>query len=364
MFNKQFLLLIFLAAFSLQAQDTKPFTLDFNYYYGSILEHNKDISSLITDHPDGFILGYSRRTFGHDDWSARYNYPDYGFSMVYEDFKNPYLGENIGVYGHFNFYLLKRRLMARIGQGVAVASNPYDVDDNFRNLAFGSRLLSSTYLMFNFKQPRIIDRFGLQMGLSVVHFSNANVKAPNVSTNTLTVNVGVNYEFDEGQLPAYKPKDTTSYSEPIHGNFVLRGGINESDFIGLGQYPFFVFSAFADKRISHKSTLQVGADFFLAYFLKEQIRYESIAFGNQFNVTGDEDWKRLGVFVGHELRFNKNALLTQAGYYAYYDYKFEGRVYFRVGLKRYFSKHIFGAVTLKSHGAKAEAVEFGIGYRL
>ena len=52
------------------------------------------------------------------------------------------------------------------------------------------------------------------------------------------------------------------------------------------------------------------------------------------------------------------------GYYVYYPYDFEGRVYNRIGLKRYFGDKVFGAITLKSHGAKAEAVEFGIGVRL
>jgi hypothetical protein len=55
---------------------------------------------------------------------------------------------------------------------------------------------------------------------------------------------------------------------------------------------------------------------------------------------------------------------TQLGYYIYYPYDFEGRIYNRIGLKRYFGDKIFGAITLKSHGAKAEGVEFGIGVRL
>ncbi|MDX1701735.1 MAG: hypothetical protein R3250_14000, partial [Melioribacteraceae bacterium] len=82
------------------------------------------------------------------------------------------------------------------------------------------------------------------------------------------------------------------------------------------------------------------------------------------NVKGDEDYRRIGIVAGHELFINRLSLLTQLGYYAYYPYEFEGRTYFRVGLKRYFGEKLFGAVTLKSHGAKAEAVEFGIGIRL
>ncbi|MFK7814159.1 MAG: acyloxyacyl hydrolase, partial [Maribacter sp.] len=48
----------------------------------------------------------------------------------------------------------------------------------------------------------------------------------------------------------------------------------------------------------------------------------------------------------------------------YYPFDFEGKVYNRMGLKRYFGDKWFGEISLKSHGAAAEAVEFGIGIRL
>ena len=347
-----------------QEAEVKPYNFHVNYTYGSILEHNKDVSHLITGHPTGVILSYNRMTYGFNEWEARYNYPDYGFSFVAQDQKNPNLGENYGLYGHFNFYALNRHLMVRIAQGVAFTTKPFDIDKNFRNNAYGSTLLSSTYIMVNYKQPNIIDRIGLQTGISLIHYSNANVRAPNASTNSFTFNIGLNYQLDSEELPDYIPKIKSRYTEPIKWNLVLRTGVNESDFIGLGQESFLIVSSFLDKRISHKSSLQVGADLFLSPFLKDQIEYESIAFASQYGTTGDEDWKRVGVFVGHELHFNKNAFVTQFGYYAYYDYDFEGRVYFRGGLKRYFNDNIFGAITLKSHGAKAEAVEFGIGIRL
>ena len=54
----------------------------------------------------------------------------------------------------------------------------------------------------------------------------------------------------------------TSYS--IHYtklyDFVFRSGINESDVVGSGQFPFYVVSAYADKRFNQKSALQLGAD--------------------------------------------------------------------------------------------------------
>ena len=102
---------------------------------------------------------------------------------------------------------------------------------------------------------------------------------------------------------------------------------------------------------------------FFSQFLKELIYNQSLAFPDTW-VTGEEDCKRVGLFVGHELFINRLSLITQLGYYVYYPYDFEGRTYFRLGLKWYIYKSMFAAISLKSHGAKAEAVEFGIGVRL
>lgn len=358
------LFVLFLIYFPIKAQESpkKPFDIDVSFFYGNIAEHSKDISHLITEHPKGLILSYNRKTYGLNEWERRYNYPDWGFSFIYQDFGNEIVGKNYGLYGHYNFYFLKRKLLFRVGQGIAYNTNPFDIDTNKKNNAFGSHILSATYLLLNYKQ-QLFDQLHIQGGFTLTHFSNANVRAPNSSLNTIAANIGLTYTPNNQKVPDYITSEKTKYSEPITFNFVLRGGVNQSDRLGLGQHPFFVASAFADKRISHKSTLQVGVDAFFARFLKDQIEFEAIAFP-QLGTQGDEDWKRVGVFIGHELRFGRIAFVSQLGYYVYYPYDFEGRVYERVGLKRYFGKHFFGAVTVKAHGAKAEAVEFGIGYRL
>ncbi|SDR66410.1 Lipid A 3-O-deacylase (PagL) [Formosa sp. Hel1_31_208] len=359
-----YLFCFFYLLVSAQDEDPKRFSIDANIFYGTILEHNPDISHLITEHPTGFILAYNRKTYGFNDWESRFNYPDWGFSMVYQNMANETLGENYGLYAHYNFYFLKRNLNLRIGQGVAYTTNPYDKVSNFRNSAYGSDLLSTTYLMFNYKKENIFKGFGLQAGISLIHYSNANFRAPNTSTNTFAFNIGTNYVFDSENEPEYMAStETKKYTEKIKYNFVFRTGVNESDVIGLGQHPFFIFSAYADKRLNRKSAIQVGTDVFFSKFLEELIYFYSVAFP-ELNVSGDEDWKRVGIFVGHELFINKMSIITQLGYYIYYPYDFEGQVYNRVGMKRYFGDTFFGAITLKSHGAKAEAVEFGIGVRL
>ena len=354
-------------AFLCTAQDgktPKKYVLDVSQFNGSILLHNPDISHLITEHPSGFILGWNRKRFGKQDWEADFGYPDSGFTFIYQDMKNPILGEHFGVYAHYNFYFFKRNLQFRIGQGIAYNTDPYDKNTNFRNNAYGSHLLSSTMVMLNYHKENLIAGFGFKAGLSLIHYSNANFKAPNTSTNTAALNFGVTYDLNRDVVHEFKnPGEREKVTEPLRYNLALRGGVNESDVINSGRYGFWIFSAYADKRLGRKSAIQLGADMFFSNFLKELIRFQSIAFP-EMNVASDTDFKRAGLFLGHELFINKMSLVTQLGYYVYYPFDFEGRVYNRIGLKRYFGDTIFGAVTLKSHGAAAEAVEFGIGVRL
>ncbi len=363
------LLSIFFLSFSVCfSQDkegvSKKYTLDISQYYGSVLLHNTDISHLISNHPAGLILAYNRKTYGDEEWQEEFNYPDLGGSFVYQNMNNTTLGHNFGLYAHYNFYLLKRAIQFRIGQGIAYNTNPYDKNENFRNNAYGSHFMSSTYLMLNYHKANVFKGLGFKAGISLIHYSNANFKAPNTSTNTFALNAGMIYDLDGGKTHDYiKSGPREKIIEPIRYNLALRFGLNESDVIDSGQYPFYIASVYADKRLGRKSAIQFGADIYFSNFLKELIRFQSISFPEN-GVSVDDDYKRIGLFVGHELFINKMSVITQLGYYVYYPFDFEGQLYNRVGVKRYFGNKVFGAITLKSHGAKAEAVEFGIGVRL
>lgn len=362
---KRFLFSVFCLIPCIVLSQEKPTnsSFDLSYFHGNIANHNDDILHLIQGHPSGFIFSWNRKTFGNEEWEQRYGYPDYGVSFAYQDLKNEILGHNFSIYAHYNFYFFKRHLMFRIGQGIGYTTNPYDKEENFRNNAFGTHFLSSTYLMLNYRKERLFDKFGIQAGLSLIHYSNANIKAPNASINSIAFNVGVTYNLDEEDQDYIYTITKEKFTQPIKFNFVFRSGLNESDVVGSGQFPFYILSAYADKRLSHKSAVQFGIDGFFSKFLKELIYYQSISFPEE-NVSGEEDYKRVGVFAGHELFINRFSIVTQFGYYVYYPFDFEGRTYLRVGLKRYFGEKWFGALTLKSHGAKAEAVEFGVGIRL
>lgn len=360
-------MLFFMIAVKGLSQDEKKdiFSFGAGYFYGNIYEHNPDISHLIKGHPTGLFLMFNKKTFGLKEWEKKYNYPDWGLSLSYQNLKNTVLGDNYSMYGHYSFYFLKRNLQLSLGTGIAFNTNPYNEDFNFSNNAYGSKILSSSFIKINYIKENSWNGLGFQVGILFLHYSNGNVKAPNTSTNSLLLNAGLNYQLDYKSTPTYHTeKDGVNYSEKVKFNFVYRFGWNQSDLIGSDTYPLYVFSAFADKRLNYYSTLQFGADVFISKYLEEFIKYRAIAYP-EFELSGDEDYKRVGVFIGHELRINRNAISSQIGYYAYYPYEFSERIYLRFGLKRYlYRDKLFAVISLKSHFAQAEAIEFGFGLRL
>jgi hypothetical protein len=112
-----------------------------------------------------------------------------------------------------------------------------------------------------------------------------------------------------------------------------------------------------DKKINYKSTISTGIDFFDSKFLKNYIDEDT----PQPQITNT---KRIGIFVGHDLKVNKINAITQIGYHIYYPKKYVSRVYERVGFNHFFNKHIFTELTLKINLFRAEMLEFGLGYQL
>jgi len=357
-----FLLLCFTL---LNAQKNKPqYTTEFNYYYGSILPHSKGILHLITDHPEGFMLVVNRKTFGDKEWESRLNYPDFGATIHYQNNKNQELGDLFGLFAHYNFYFLKRNLQLRIGQGIAFNTNPYDKEKNYRNYAFSTRWMPSTFFMLNFQRENLWEGWGIRAGVFLIHHSNGTIKSPNTSINTVGANIGLNYVFDHRNERTHLPKEENEEksAETIHYNLFFRSGVQESRIIGTGQYPFYTFSVFADKKISRTSAFQLGLDVFLAIMLKHEIEMKSITFP-ELGIDPGTDYKRAGLFAGYEFSLDRLSAEMQFGYYIYDDYKAFNNVYQRFGVKYRFYKNFYIGTGLKTHYSKAEAMEFSVGTR-
>lgn len=362
---KKLYFLVILFSATLFAQENKETNaVDVIYLRGNVLPHTDDLFHLVTGHPEGVMINFSRQTHGSKEWHKVYGYPDYGAYFLYQDFKNEFLGKNYAVGMHYDFYFLNRNLVFKLAQGIAMTTNPQNKETNSKNSAFGSKILANTNFGFTYQKDYIVDNFGLHAGILFTHFSNGRIKAPNSGVNTYSLNLGVNYNFSEKVKKEVDsiPVDLT-FKEPIKYNIVLRTGINESPIVNSGQHPFYHIGFYADKRLNRKSAIQLGAELFLTNSFKDFIKYQSVAYPD-LNLDPNTDYKRVGVFVGHELFINKISLEAQLGVYVYQPYKYNIPIYDRVGMKYYFNKTTFTGLSIKTHGFLAEAMEFVIGVRL
>ncbi|MBF02740.1 MAG: deacylase [Flavobacterium sp.] len=350
-----------------QNQEKANTYFDVHFFRGNIYKHKDEVSHLISGHPNGFLLSYNWKTNGNKEWHQAYNYPDYGISFHYIDFKNNYLGHNFALGIHYNFYFLKRNLMFRVSQGIGMTSHPYDKETNNKNIAFGTKLMDNTYFLLQYKKENIIEGVGLQTGFLLDHFSNGRIKSPNIGLNTIAFNFGINYNFAEQQeIKRDSLPSKSNFVEPIRYNIALRTGVSEGPIPDLGQRQFFHLGLYVDKRLGRKSALQAGTDIFFSQYLKDYIQFVSVAFPKDHKNYTDPntDYKRIGLFVGHELFINKLSIETQLGYYVYKPFHYEDNIYQRVGLKYYLYKNCFTGIGLKTHRGRAEAVEATLGIRL
>jgi len=225
--------------------------------------------------------------------------------------------------------------------------------------------MDNNYFLLQYKKENIIDRIGFQAGFMLTHFSNGRFKAPNSGINTIAFNVGLNYNLNDTKefiVDSLPPKQF--YKERIKYNIAFRTGVSEGPVPGLGQRQFYHIGLYADKRIGRKSALQLGTDVFFSRYLKDYIEFSSVAFPDKPPVDPNTDYKRIGLFVGHELFINKLSIEAQVGYYVYKPFDYEIDIYQRLGAKYYIYKNIFTGVGLKTHGGRAEAIEATLGIRL
>lgn len=337
--------------------------LGVDVFKGFIFEHKPQIAHLITDHPIGFRITLDRRSYGASAWEERYNFPDAGMTFTYVDYRNKSLGKTLSLIPHFNFYITrnkrsKNQFKYKTGIGIAYNTEKYDRVYNNKNNVLSTAI--SIGVLFELAyQRKISERLFLNTHLSFTHFSNGAIKKPNSGINVVSSNVGLSYLIR--YTPTHYDFDHPEFSDEIGLGYTvaLASGIHEYSSIGTGQRPFFVLSALADKRINYKSAFGIGLEWFASLALKNDISGQM-----RHSFEHEPDWHRIGLALSHELFINKLSIITQAGYYLHDELNYYGKIYFRVGLRKYFNDKIYGSFSIKSHAARAEAAEFGLGWRI
>ncbi len=342
-------------SFSLLSAQKKvyPYSIDFNYHLGRVFLYGDNFVGS-KGGANTFVLAFNKQTLGNREWERTYNYPNYGLSLVCQKNNQSFLGNVYSLMFHYTHYFFERRLAMKIADGLSFATKPFDLNDNPDNVFITSTLSNGFLFSLQWKEENLWRGLGWQAGLSFTHYSNGKIKLENKGLNTWFGHIGLNYSLGEEQKGFIAKGICEELDKSLHYNFVARGGVNENT-SRTGYDKLYTLSFYVDKRVNKKSRIQFGCDYFASDFLK----HELIASGR-----GDYSSKRVGLFFGHDLVFNKFSIPIQVGYYVYNPTNYKKAIYQRVGAMYLFNKHLFMSLAVKVHLGSAEALEYGLGLRL
>lgn len=339
--------------------------VQFTSHYGFIIPHREEIKNLIQGHSFGvnaeMFLHYKQEKFWHRAWSG----PHQTWTITYLNTGNP---KQLG--SHFSFlhqlYLpLQRSASDRkmkqhiaLGIGLGYSSKVWNQFDNYQAPVLSSHLntaLSMQYSLQCFKSKRS----AISMGLRLAHFSNGSLKTPNLGTNNLSLFVATEWIGKQHNSADLKDSGQDIMQSDFF-QFRITGGycFGLKEILPPGEKKYFVsgLNLGFDSRMNSKSSLSCGTDLMrntsLSVLLKEK----------SDTTISDNALIQLGGTLGYVMHFNRFELRFQQGLYIIDRYKGDGLLYQRVGLRFYISDHAWIAVMLKTHFAKADYGEYGIGY--
>jgi hypothetical protein len=239
-----------------------------------------------------------------------------------------------------------------LGIGLGYSTQRWDLESNHQAPMLGSRLNAA--ISFQYSLRLLAFSFGeFRAGFRVLHFSNGAFQLPNLGTNNAGVFLSYSTAKYAHPIQQVIPKPMIErYSMSVG----IASGLKEILPPNGRKYLATVFSVLGEKRVSYKSGLGIGLD---------ALRDESSAYlFEQRNGIMPESSKSLqiGGLVSYSLYFDRLALKVQQGFYIRDELRLNGALYHRVGLRYAITRNIFAQLALKTHFAKADFGEVGVGY--
>jgi hypothetical protein len=365
--KSRYFLLIFFTTFSLMRDyafalpnpsDSVKFIAEAKLHYGFVISHHKTMQHLTTGHFPAFEINFGKQTHGEKSWQSLYNYPVMGIAYWYAGLADPeVLGSAHALYPYLNFHLYEKRcfeLNFRFGAGLGYLTRKFDRLENYKDIAIGSHVNITINMFYEFKWM-LLKKILASGGIGITHFSNGAFKTPNLGINIPTLNLGLAYIIHSEKKKDFNP-DVNTLNKKMEIYAFLSGGMKEIYPAYGDKYGAFSLSASLLKPLSLKRKIGAGFDLFWEFSNIRNLKR------NDIEVKHDYEVIKPGLHIGHQLEFSRLSFVTQLGFYLYAMDKSDGPVYTRIALRYKINKKLMANLAMKTHFAKADFVEWGIGY--
>lgn len=329
------------------------------YQHGFILPEYSNLNYLINAPVRSVNLSLVRESTGKNEWERIYNYPTFGFNLLYSTLGNDEInGREVALYPFVRFKLLEQRkwgLFQQTGIGLSYVSRKFNLDENYLNITTGSKI----NIHFNFRVGsyfQLTNKLKLIASTNFEHFSNGNSMEPNLGLNSWCASLGLMY-----RIGTQTEKNQTALSDKqVKNRFELTYRIGGKRARALASDYFMTSSiSFEMKRSVYRAFhVGIGLDgFFDSSTETEMIAAKSIPYKPVYDF-------QTGIHISQSLVYNKLTITFQEGIYAGLLYRVKRRpIYTRLVATYRISDHWAVNMTMKSHLHILDYPEIGFGYR-
>jgi hypothetical protein len=336
------------------AQTESNWGLEVKGKYGFLAAHRGGMAHLPVSNAVGGELSLFYKTSNHKKWHEAYHQPTLGITLLGSSVgNNKVLGYYSGLYSFIDFPLLqigKSVFSVKLGAGVGYGTKVYDPILNPKNVAVSTHFNALICLALNYRY--YYKQSFLTASVDMTHFSNAAYKVPNLGINLPYFGLGYGRFLGT----------TSSFLKPEKKMLPLKRGLFGVSLIGSMKeiYPY-----------GGKRHPILASSFFIRYFKKQKVGWEAsldmfIKQSTMLEFPEIEktqlDILQVGGYVGYMMPLNNFHFVLGMGYYFRDKFKPDDFLYHRVGFRYYLNNGIHLNCVLKTHWAKADYAEWGIGY--
>lgn len=323
--------------------------------FGVILAHRGVMGHLPESPASAIELSLFTNTKGKKYWQHHTAYPTLGVTLFAGNVGNKQiLGNFFGAYGFVEFPLIKAkfyRFYAKLGSGLGVGTKVYDPIKNPKNVAMGTHL--NALICLGFKSQFSFNKNAITLGIDMTHFSNAAFKTPNLGINLPFLSLGYSRLINEvKQIEKEQLTVDFPYKRWLYN---VMGVLSAKEVYPTGgkKYPVYAFQASVRRFFKPKVGMEYGFDVFSKQMILD---YHPEIKKNQWDIL------QIGVFAAYLLPLDHFHFVFGMGAYLKDKYQPEEPFYHRVGMRYYFDNGLNINLCLKSHWAKADYAELGLGY--
>jgi hypothetical protein len=329
-------------------------------HYGFVVPHHNFIAYFITDHVRGFQVNVGLHTNGEKNWQQYYHMPNIGLGFYHSGLGNKEVfGEVNALFCYVERFFLNEdkrfNFGNRISFGLDYINKKYDINQDNFDVAIGSHI--NVFLNYSLEiKARLSPQLNLKFGAGFSHTSNGNIKSPNKGLNLFTSFVGIQYSFKPWHV---QPRLLLTETEESKNKFLLSlafGKKQVDSYVNKTIIPLAVSGEYG-RKVSRTGWLGSSLNIYNDPSIKKKM--ESLG-----DTASYADNIRITLNLSYEIFMGRLSYVFQPGIYLKNNYKVNGLISNRIGLRYKLTDHLITGVTIKAHWvAVADFIEFGVGYQ-